>query len=148
LLQAVEKYRSAALVLGVTAFLARTAIYTLFTVSGGYSTANIIAQVFRGIAAYGLVMAAMGYGRRYLNRQGRMLGIARDLSFPLYVLHYAPLTAATYLLLNSGLSIWTRWTLAVAVSWTSVALFTFLARFVAPLRSFFGIRPPEHMASR
>ena len=76
-----------------------------------------------------------------------MLGIARDLSFPLYILHYAPLTAATYLLLNSGLSIWTRWILAVAVSWSFVALFTFLARFIPLVRDFFGIRQPAIRAS-
>lgn len=143
LLQATEKYRLAALVLGVTAFFIRIAVYFLFTVPDGYNAANIIAHVFRGIAAYGLVMAAMGYGKRYLNIQGKMLGIARDLSFPLYFLHYAPLTAATYLLLYSGLSIWTRWILAVAVSWIFVALFTFLARFIPPVRDFFGIRQPE-----
>jgi glucan biosynthesis protein C len=142
LLQAVEKYRLAALILGVTVFLARIAIYTLVTVPDGYNAANIVAQAFRGIAAYGLVMAAMGYGQRYLKRQGRMLGIARDLSFPLYILHYAPLTAATYLLLNSGLSVLTRWILAVAASWSFVALFTFLARFIPLVRDFFGIRQP------
>ncbi len=142
LLQAIEKHRLAALILGVTAFLARIAIYRVVTVSDGYNTANVVAQAFRGIAAYGLVMAAMGYGQRYLDGQSRMLGIARDLSFPLYILHYAPLTAATYLLLNSGLSIWTRWILAVAASWGFVALFTFLARFMPLVRGFFGIRPP------
>jgi len=47
-------------------------------------------------------MAAMGYGRRYLESQGKMLGIARDLSLPLYVLYYAPLTATTYLLLKAA----------------------------------------------
>ena len=109
LLQVVEKYRAITLVLGITAFLARIATYTFFTVPDGYNPANIIAQVFRGIAAYGLVMAAMGFGQRYLNRQSKVLGITRDLSFPLYMLHYAPLTAVMYLLLNSGLSIWTRW---------------------------------------
>jgi glucan biosynthesis protein C len=139
---AVEKYRLAVLVLGVTAFLARIAVYALCTVPDGYNAANIIAQAFRGIAAYGLVMAAMGYGQRYLNRESKMLGIARDLSFPLYILHYAPLTAATYLLLNSGLSIWVRWILAVAASWIFVALFTFVARFIPLVRNFFGIRQP------
>ncbi len=142
LLQAVEKYRLAALILGVTAFLSRIAIYTVVIVPNGYAAANIIAQAFRGIAAYGLVMAAIGYAQRYLNRQGRMLGIARDLSFPLYILFYAPLTAATYLLLNSGLSVWTRFTLAVAASWSFVALFTYLARFIPPVRGFFSIRQP------
>jgi hypothetical protein len=88
-------------------------------------------------------MAAMGYGRRNLKGQGRMLGIARDLSFPLYVLHYAPLVATTYLLLNTGQSIWTRWILAVVASWSFVVLFTFIARYIPVLRRFFGIRQPE-----
>jgi glucan biosynthesis protein C len=140
--QAIEKHRLAALILGATAFLARLATYRVVAVPDGYNAANIVAQAFRGIAAYGLVLAAMGYGHCYLNGPSRILGIARDLSFPLYILHYAPLTAATYLLLNSGLSIWTRWILAVAASWSFVALFTFLARFVPPVRSFFSIRQP------
>lgn len=142
LLQAIENYRVAFLLVGVGAFLARISMYSLFTVPGGYNAANIVAHTFRGIAAYGLVMTAMGFGRRYLNRQGRMLGIARDLSFPLYILHYVPLTAATYLLLQSGLSIWARWIIAVAAAWTFVAFFTFLARFIPPVRDFFGIRQP------
>jgi glucans biosynthesis protein C len=146
LLQAIERHRRVILILGVFAFLARMATYRLVPVPDGYNAANIVAQAFRGIAAYGLVMAAMGYGQRFLNRPGskqsRLLPIARDLSFPLYILHYAPLTAATYLLLNSGLSIWTRWILAVAASWGFVALFTFLARFVPLVRNFFSIRQP------
>jgi len=142
LLEAIERHRLAALILGVAAFLARIATYGVVAVPDGYNAANMIAQAFRGIAAYGLVMAAIGYGQRYLNGQGRMLAIARDLSFPLYILHYAPLTAATYLLLNSGLSIWARWALAVAASWSFVALFTFLARFIPVVRDFFGIRKP------
>ncbi len=142
LLQAIEKHRRAALILGLAAFLARMTTYGVVAVPDGYNAANIIAQAFRGIAAYGLVMAAVGYGQRYLNRPGRMLAIASDLSFPLYILHYAPVTAATYLLLNSGLSIWVRFILAVAASWGFVALFTFLARFVPLVREFFSIRPP------
>jgi glucan biosynthesis protein C len=142
LLQAIEKHRQAALYLGFAAFLARITTYGVVPVPDGYNAANIVAQAFRGIAAYGLVVAAIGYGQRYLNRPGRLLGIARDLSLPLYILHYVPLTVVLYLLLNSGLSIWTRWILAVAVSWGFVALFTYLARFVPPVRSFFSIRPP------
>lgn len=140
LLQAIEKYRQAALHLGAAAFLARSMIYWLVAVPDGYNAANIIAQAFRGVAAYGLVMAALGYGQRYLNKQSKILGVARDISFPLYILHYAPLTAATYLLLNTGLSIWTRWILAVFASWSFVALFTFIARYIPLIRGFFGIR--------
>ncbi len=142
LLQAIEKHKLATLILGFAAFFARIATYYVVAVPDGYNAANIVAQAFRGIAAYGLVMATLGYGQRYLNGQGKLLGIARDLSFPLYILHYAPLTAAIYVLLNSGLTIWTRWILAVAASWSFVAMFTFLARFIPGVRDFFGIRRP------
>ncbi len=150
LLQAIEKHRRFVLTLGAAAFLIRMTIYGVVPVPDGYNAANIVVQSFRGIAAYGLVLAAMGYGQHYMNRPGgmqsrmesRMLGIARDLSFPLYILHYVPLTVATYLLLNSGLSIWIRWILIVAASWSFVALFTFLARFVPLARDFFSIRKP------
>jgi len=142
LLQAIEKHRQAALILGVAAFLVRMETYRVVAVPDGYNVANIVAQVFRGIATYGLVLAAIGYGQRYLNSESKILGMARDVSFPLYILHYAPLTVATYLLLNSGLSIWIRWILIVAASWSFVALFTFLGRFVPLVRNFFSIRPP------
>jgi peptidoglycan/LPS O-acetylase OafA/YrhL len=146
LLQAIEKHRRAALILGGVAFLARMATYRVVPVPDGYNTANILALAFRGIAAYGLVLACLGYGQRYLIRPGslqsRLLPVARDLSFPCYLLHFAQLTLAIYLLLNSGLSIWSRWFLAVAASWSFVALFTFLARFVPPIRDFFSIRQP------
>ena len=68
--------------------------------------------------------------------------MARDLAFPLYVLHFAPLSAATYLLLGTGLSVLARWMIAVLASWATVALFTYLARFVPLVRDLFGIRPP------
>lgn len=141
LLYGIAKHRRAALVLGAAAFLARLAIYRVVAVPDGYNAANIAAQAFRGIAAYGLVMAAAGYAQCTLNRPGRLLSIARDLSFPLYILHYAPLTVVTYLLLNSDLSIWVRWFLAVAASWGFVGVFTILARYVPLVRDFFSIRP-------
>jgi hypothetical protein len=60
LLQAVERYRLASMVLGATAFVARIAVHTFFMVSDGYDAANIIAQAFRGIAAYCESAACVG----------------------------------------------------------------------------------------
>jgi len=141
LLVAAERNRCAALGIGLLAFVARLAVYRVFTVHDGYTAANIGAQALRGIAAYCIVVAAMGFGRRFLNRESRALRLARDLSFPLYILHFVPLSAAILLLLHSGLPVWARWAIAVAASWASVFLFTALARFVPLVRSFFGIRP-------
>ncbi len=148
LLEAVERARWAALGLGLAAFAARLGTYRLFRVGPGYDPANVAAQALRGLAAYGLVLAFVGFGRRRLNRAGPGFGWARDLSFPLYVLHFAPLCAAIYLLDGSGLSVWTRWAIAVAASWGFVGLFTVISRYVPPLRDFFGIRKPAARGDR
>jgi hypothetical protein len=141
LLEAMERSRLLALVLGLLAFAARMAVYRLLPVPSGYHWTNIAAQAFRGAAAFGLVVAAMGYGRRYLNSESRALSAARDLAFPLYVLHFAPLSAATYLLLETSLGVWARWAIAVGASWVTVAIFTYVARFVPLVRDILGIRP-------
>jgi hypothetical protein len=139
LLEAAQRNRLPALVLGLAAFAARLGVYRVFAVPAGYAPANIAAQALRGVAAYGLVAAAIGYARRFLNGESPALAAARDLAFPLYILHFAPLSAATYLLLGTGLGVVTRWAIAVAASWLSVALFTYAARFVPVVREFFGI---------
>ena len=140
LAEAAQRNRHAALALGLLAFIARLACYRWLPVADGYQLFNVLAQALRGIASWGLVVAAIGYGRAHLNSAGHAWGIARDLSFPLYLLHFAPLTAATFLLLQVPLGIWPRWALSVAIAWATVALCTWLFRFVPPLRSFFGIR--------
>lgn len=147
LLEAAERARYAALALGMVAFGLRIACYAWLPVGGGYEGLNMLAQFLRGLAAWGLVVAALGFGRRYLTRTGWPLDIARDLSFPLYVLHYAPLTAATYALLDSGLGAWSRWAVSVVLSWATVAVCTPVLRLVPPLRRLFGIRAPRRLAS-
>jgi type IV secretory pathway TrbD component len=147
LLEAAERARHAALVLGVLAFVARMACYEWLPVGSGYQGWNMVAQALRGLAAWGLVVAAIGLGRRHLTQTGWPLGIASDLSFPLYVLHFAPLTAVTYGLLGSGLGVWTRWSLSVALSWITVAMCTVLFRYLPPLRRLFGIRAPRGPAA-
>ena len=141
--EAMERYRFAALALGLGAFVVRIGCYRWFPVGNGYDAFNMLAQFFRGAAAWGLVVAAIGFGRRHLNVAGRWLGIARDLSFPLYLLHFAFLTAATYLLLGSPLDIWWRWAISVLVTWACVAACTYVFRYIPPLQSFFTIRPPQ-----
>ncbi|MBX3606991.1 MAG: acyltransferase family protein [Piscinibacter sp.] len=141
--EAAERHGFTALVLGLAAFAARLACYEWLPVGAGYQAFHLLAQFLRGLAAWWLVVAAIGLGRRYLLASGPMLGLARDLSFPLYLLHYAPLTAATYLLLGSDLGIWPRWALSVLLSWAVVALCTFVFRYVPPLRTLFGIRAPS-----
>jgi glucans biosynthesis protein C len=145
LLEAADRNRRLALFIGILAFLGRLGIHRFLAPPWGYNLGTMAAQGLRGVAAWCIVVAVMGYGRRWLNRESAALGMARDLSFPLYILHFAPLSLATWLLLGTGLSVWLRWGIAVVASWLTVALFTELARYFPPLREFFGIRTPSRV---
>jgi peptidoglycan/LPS O-acetylase OafA/YrhL len=125
---------------GLFLFISRMAMYQLTHGQPGYSPANMAAQFLRGAAAYCLVFGVLGFAGRYMNRGAQGIVWARNVSFPLYLLHYLPVTAATYLLLNAQFSVWTRWTIAVLASWISVALFTRLSLLIPAFRWFFGIR--------
>jgi glucan biosynthesis protein C len=145
LLERVERLRYGELVLGVFAFLARLGTGYVLPVIGGYTPGTMLAEFFRGLASWGLVLAALGFGRRYLGRgplfAGPAYDLARDLSFPLYFFHFIPVTAVTYLLLGTGLSVPLRWAITVLAAWASVAITTELIRLSGrPLCDFFGIR--------
>jgi len=140
MLAAAEELWPSALMLGLFAFAVRIGLFERAGLPPGYTLENMLAKFLRGLAAYCLVIGITGWARRHLTREGWALAWARDLSFPLYVLHFLPLTAATFLLLNTGWPVWVRWSLAVAAAWGAVALFTEIARWVPPLRRFFGIR--------
>ncbi len=113
---------------------------------------TMLAEFFRGLASWGFVLAALGFGRRHLGRRplfaGPAYGLARDLSFPLYFFHFIPVTAATYLLLGTGLSVSLRWAISVLAAWASVAIATELIRLSGrPLCDFFGVRAQRRSRS-
>ena len=140
LLEAIEKRKTIALSAGITLFVVRIEMLGMLHVSEGYSPLNMAAQFIRGLAAFCFVLAAIGFGKRYLNRGGKALALARDESFPLYIMHYLPVSAVTLLLIGSPLPVMARWTIAVIASLAAVAVFTEIARRIPPLRSLFGIR--------
>ena len=140
LLETIEKRKAIALSAGIALFVIRIEMLQMLEILPGYSLLNMAAQFIRGLAAFCLVLAAVGFGKRYLNPGGKALALARDNSFPLYIMHYFPLSAAILLLIGSPLPVMARWALAVIASWASVAVFTEIARRIPPLRSLFGIR--------
>lgn len=140
LLEAIERRKTIALSAGLTLLAVRIEMFRTLHIPEGYSLLNMAAQFIRGLSAFCFVLAAIGFGKRYLNRGGSALALARDESFPLYIMHYLPLSAAVLLLCGSPLPVMARWTIAVIASWAGVAVFTEIARRIPPLRSLFGIR--------
>ena len=142
-LESIERNRHIALFLGIFAFLCRITIYRICTVEDGYTIANMVVQGFRGVASYGFVLAAIGYGKKLLDSESKCMNLIRDISFPLYFLHFFFVSAITYLLIGTGLSIWFRWFITIISTSCIILLFTLLARYIPLLRNFFSLSKPQ-----
>jgi glucans biosynthesis protein C len=143
-LESIERNRHKAFFLGFSAFLCRIIIYRICTVQDGYTIANIVVQGFRGAASYGFVLAAIGYGKRLLNNESKYMNLIRDLSFPLYFLHFFFVSAVTYLLIGTGLSTWFRWFITIISTSCIILLFTLPARHIYLFRNFFGLNKVQN----
>lgn len=147
LLERAERLRFASLALGAGAFLARIGCGYILPASWGYNPGTMIAQFLRGAASWGLALAALGFGRRFMSGgrffAGPAYALARDLSFPLYFFHFVLVTAATWLLLGTGLPAMLRWAISVLAAWGGSAALTWIIRLWGPSRSLFGLSRPR-----
>ena len=81
-LEAAERLRMIALIAGIAFFILRIEIYQFLIVGPGYSAWNMTAQFLRGLAAFHLVVAGVGFGRRFLNHRGKVFAWGGTCRFP------------------------------------------------------------------
>ncbi len=87
------------------------------------------------------LLVFIGYGRRYLSFENRLLRWARDASYPIYILHQTVIIVIAWFVIRQPWQPWTKyWIVLGATLLICVALYEFLLRRFAPLRLAFGIK--------
>ena len=87
------------------------------------------------------LLVFIGYGRRYLGFENRLLRWARDASYPIYILHQTVIIVIACFVIRQPWQPWTKYgVVLVATLLICVALYEFLLRRFAPLRVAFGIK--------
>jgi glucan biosynthesis protein C len=103
----------------------------------------VIANVFTWI----WLLVFIGYGRRYLSFENRLLRWARDASYPIYILHQTVIIVIAWFVIRQPWQPWTKYGVVLgATLLICVAMYEFLLRRFAPLRLAFGIKihaPPQ-----
>ncbi|HEX5045652.1 MAG TPA: acyltransferase family protein [Gammaproteobacteria bacterium] len=130
--------RRAALVFGGVATAAALIAMLVFgTVPHGGAVDCVLANVFTWL----LVLAFLGYGRRYLSFANPLLRWARDASYPIYILHQTAIVALGYYVIQTSWTPWTKyWVVLSATLVACVVLYEYAVRRVSLLRVAFGMK--------
>ena len=133
----IAKVRGRALFLGITII---TAGITL--IEAGVIERDTAAHAFMGNAfTWSMVLAFLGYGRRYLSFGNRLLAWARDASYPIYILHQTVIIVIAYFVIRQPWAPWTKyWLVLGATLLVCVLMYEYLLRRVPWLRLAFGIK--------
>lgn len=130
--------RTQSLGLGLLALGALLAMFATGVARHGGAADALLANMF----TWAIVMAFVGYGRRYLSFANPLLRWARDASYPIYILHQTVIVAIGYYVIRQPWAPWTKyWLVLGATMLVCVAAYECCIRRVAPLRFAFGMKP-------
>jgi glucan biosynthesis protein C len=89
------------------------------------------------------VLALLGLGHYFLNRQGRVLAYLSEAAFPFYVLHLPIDTLVAYFIIKLPLGVAPKYLLIVALTMALTFVVYEVVKRVAPLRFFLGLKPSK-----
>lgn len=96
------------------------------------------------LTAWLWVFAAIGYGRKYLNRKHRFLGYVNEAVYPFYILHQTIIVILTYYVVQVSDSILSKYLFIVLVTFAlSMLIYHLIIRENNALRYVFGMAPKK-----
>jgi glucan biosynthesis protein C len=96
-----------------------------------------IANVF----TWTMLMALLGYGRRYLSFENQLLRWARDASYPIYILHQTVIIAIGYFVIQEAWAPWVKYWIVLSGTLVScILIYELCIRRFALSRILFGMK--------
>jgi len=94
------------------------------------------------VNAWVWVLAAIGYGKRYLNKRHRILDYLNQAVYPFYILHQTVILVLVFYIVKVQESIGMKYFFVVIVTFLlSMGIFHLFIRPFAPMRLLFGMKP-------
>jgi peptidoglycan/LPS O-acetylase OafA/YrhL len=146
--EAIDRHKGIALILGLLA-LALFVLWADFGLGARFGIPIPLATTFRrGIISWLLIVAVLGYGKKYLNsppkrRGSRMfLGYFGEGSYPFYILHQTVIVVIAFLVVQWAAGVTAKYLVIVAAAYLgTIVLYDLLVRRTNVTRFLFGMRP-------
>ena len=101
-----------------------------------------IVQAFRGLMAWCWCLAILGFGRRFLNFNNKLLAYSNEAVLPFYILHHSVIYVVGFYVIQWSSSVGTKFFVISIFSFTMImALYEIFIRRVNILRFLFGMKP-------
>ncbi len=103
--------------------------------------------LLRTTMAWSWLVAALGLGRRFLDRDSKFLSYANETVLPFYILHQPVILAIGFFVIPWDIGIWPKLLIIVPASFLAImAIYKFLVRPANAVRFLFGMRPKPRAA--
>lgn len=100
------------------------------------------------ICAWGWVFTAIGYGKKYLNRQHVSLNYLNQAVYPFYILHQTVIVILAFYVVKTSDTIGTKYVFIVLTTlFISIGIYHLLIRPYSISRFLFGMKPRESRAT-
>ena len=146
--RAFERHRRVALVLAVVTTLGRIAWLATGAEFAPASPEFTLLRSLRTGTEWFCLVAALGYGRAYLNRPLPMLSWAAEISYPFYIWHQTVIVVIAYFVVQSDVGIAPKFLVLSLTSLLVTIALCEVVRRVTPLRPLFGLKSSRRPAAR
>jgi glucans biosynthesis protein C len=94
------------------------------------------------LAAWAIVLTALGMGMTYLNFKNPFLTYANEAVLPFYILHQTVIVMVDYFIIQLPISVWVKVPMVIIISFSIImTIYEFAIRRVNFLRICFGMKP-------
>jgi hypothetical protein len=146
--QRIQQLRRVSLVAGI---LIVAALIPLSAVWGDTSFGTleyVVANSAYALLSWCWLLAILGFGMKYFNRNSTRLPYANEAVLPFYILHQPVLLSIGYFIVPLPIPDLLKWLIIASTSFVTImALYEFIVRRVNVLRFLFGMKPVARSAS-
>ncbi len=105
------------------------------------SAPQVAAELVAAVNTWVWVLALLGLGHRFLDRESRVLRYANPAAYPFYLAHQTVIVAVAYAVVGWDLGLWPKYGLVMLISFAlSVGVYELVRRWNAT-RFLFGLKP-------
>jgi len=139
--EVLDRYKTIALALGITAMIITLVIYIQDIRWPKYSTGDILFHFLRNFNTWFWLMALMGFGKRYLDFKTRGLQYTTEAAYPFYILHQTVIIIVGFFVVQWSAGLGLKF-LIIAITSLGVILLIYDAviRRMNLLRFLFGMK--------
>jgi glucans biosynthesis protein C len=102
---------------------------------------------WRAVSAWSWVLAAVGYGKKYLNKKHRILDYVNQAVYPFYILHQTVIVIIVFYVVKTTDTIGLKYIFTVLVSFVlSLGIYHLFIRPFAITRLLFGMKPGSSLS--